>query len=145
MKRLLYLMLLATVGLTSCELETSDNGDLDGQWQMYQLDTLATNGITDMRDSTIFWAVQMNLLELKHPKGHLLKNIVCHFERKGDSLIVNHPRYNDRMESNPEVVDVAVLNKYGISNLREAFFVYRLNSNRMDLQSDCFRLHFRKY
>ena len=39
--------------LVSCELETSGNKQLDGYWQMSQVDTLATGGITDTREALI--------------------------------------------------------------------------------------------
>ena len=131
--------------LSSCTLETSNNGKLDGFWQLTQLDTIATGGITDMREKNAFWAVQMHLLEVKEPSGNTSQNVIFRFERRGDSLIINQPRYNDRRNGDPVITDPSLLNKHGIYHLREGFFVGRLDNNYMDLQSDRFRFHFRKY
>ena len=119
--------------LSSCTLETSNNGKLDGFWQLTQLDTIATGGITDMREKNAFWAVQMHLLEVKEPSGNTSQNVI------------NQPRYNDRRNGDPAITDPSLLNKHGIYHLREGFFVGRLDNNYMDLQSDRFRFHFRKY
>ena len=64
MKKLLFLVPLAAILCLSCELETSDNGDLDGFWQLKQVDTLQ-GGTKDMRGSGVFWAVQTDLLEAR--------------------------------------------------------------------------------
>ena len=49
---------------TSCELETSGNGDLDGFWHLVQVDTLQTGGVNDTSKELFFWSFQVNLLEL---------------------------------------------------------------------------------
>ena len=50
--------------LTSCELETSHNGNLDGQWHLVSVDTLSTGGVKDMSDDLVFWAFQVNMMEI---------------------------------------------------------------------------------
>lgn len=144
MKRLLYIIITGTM-LASCTLETSNNGKLDGFWQLTQLDTISTGGITDMRENNAFWSVQMHLLEVREPSGNSYKNVIFRFERKGDSLIISQPRYNDRRNGDPEITDPSLLHQHGIYRLREGFFVGRLDNSYMDLQSDRFRFHFRKY
>lgn len=145
MKRLVYIYMVLGMMMTSCTLETSDNGDLDGFWQLYQLDTLSTGGVADMREKTIFFAVQMRLLEIKNPSGDAHKNVIFRFEHQGDSLVIYNPRFNNREESDPEITDPSVLNQYGLYRLRESFFVSNLNDSNMDLKSDRFWFHFRKY
>lgn len=46
MKKIIGALSLAVMMLTlsSCEVETSQNGDLDGFWHLEQVDTLATGG-----------------------------------------------------------------------------------------------------
>ena len=46
MKKIIGVLSLAVMMLTlsSCEVETSQNGDLDGFWHLEQVDTLATGG-----------------------------------------------------------------------------------------------------
>ena len=41
MKRLIFVLTIC-MALVACDIETSGNGDLDGFWQLRQVDTLAT-------------------------------------------------------------------------------------------------------
>ena len=49
----------------SCELETSNNGDLDGMWHLVRVDTLSTSGVKYMEDDKIYWLFQFKLLQLE--------------------------------------------------------------------------------
>lgn len=51
--------------MTACEFETSGNGDLDGLWQLTQQDSVGTTASRDMRQSGIYWAVQVRLLQIQ--------------------------------------------------------------------------------
>ena len=46
MKKIIGILFFAVLvfTLSSCEIETSQNGDLDGFWHLEQVDTLATGG-----------------------------------------------------------------------------------------------------
>ena len=141
-----YFLTLLPLCLSSCEFEASSNGDLDGFWQITQLDTLSTGGTTDMRERNAFWAVQHRFLEMKSPSGNAHRNVLFRFEHKGDSLILTDPYINNREESDIQVTDPAELEEFaGISQLRESFFVARLDGDKMDLQNKRFILHFRRY
>ena len=59
---LLSILMLAT--WTSCELETSNNGALDGYWRLQQVDTLQTKGTADLSAQRLFWSVQGKILML---------------------------------------------------------------------------------
>jgi hypothetical protein len=145
MKRIYSILLFACcLGLVSCELESSDNGNLDGFWQLYQTDTLTTGGVTDMRSAPAYWAVQHHLLEIKHVANTQM-NVLFSFAHQGDSLILSDPYFNNRDSSDIKITDAALLHPYGISRLRESFFVEQLNGNRMRLRTDRLRFHFRKY
>ena len=141
----IFLFFYSFILPSSCTLETSNNGKLDGFWQLTQLDTIATGGVTDMREKNAFWAVQMHFLEIKNTSGYIYGNVLFRFEHNRDSLIIFSPRYNNRNAGDPEITDPKELNEYGIYHLRESFFVGRLNGDYMDLQSDRFRFHFRRY
>ena len=58
MRKIIYILALCTF-LVSCELETSGNKELDGYWQMNQVDTLSTGGVADTREALIYWGVQV--------------------------------------------------------------------------------------
>ena len=69
MKQLTIKSLLATLATTlllaSCNVETSDNGPLDGFWHLERVDTLATGGTTDYSSGYVFWGVQKDLIYIK--------------------------------------------------------------------------------
>jgi hypothetical protein len=64
MKRIVYILMLSVM-LVSCELETSGNKELDGYWQMSQVDTLSTGGVADTREALVYWGVQGKLLQIR--------------------------------------------------------------------------------
>ena len=127
--------------LGSCTLETSDNGDLDGLWQLYSLDSLATGASADMRSSHVFWAVQCQLLEARSRETQVL----FRFNNTGDSLLLSDPYINNRDSSDIKVTDAAMLAPLGINNLGEHFGIKALSSDKMVLEAPTLRLYFRKY
>ena len=142
MKRFI-LFLSALVLLTACELHTSDNGDLDGYWQLTQMDTLANNRSGDMRSSRIFWAVQGKMLEMRCERVYYIINY--HFSHENGQLRLFEPIISVREISDSTVTDPATLHFYGITRLEEVLDVQQLDADRMTLQSDLYRFHFRKY
>lgn len=143
MRRLLYFT-LSLIMITSCTLDSSDNGALDGYWQLSSIDTLANGHSVNMRDSGIFWAFNFNLLvtrSTKEPLGEILYD----FEKTEDNLILSNPYILYRDSSDIKVTDVNLLKKYGVNSLLETFTIEHLNSNKMVLQSNLVRLNFRKY
>lgn len=140
MKRLIYSFLLAAA-LGSCTLETSNNGRLDGFWQLYSLDSLSSGTSVDMRGSHVFWAIQVRLLEASNND----ERILLRFNHTGDSLFLSDPYANDRDSSDIKVTDVSRLAPLGINKLEEHFAVKALNSDNMVLEAPTLRLHFRKY
>ena len=51
---------LLLMSLTSCEIETSENGDLDGYWHLEQVDTLATGGVCIIEINVYFGEFSTN-------------------------------------------------------------------------------------
>lgn len=150
MKKLLYLALTACICFTACDFETSDNGDLDGYWQLRQVDTL-NGGSTDMRNSGLFWSVQVNLLEI-HDNITPTNSILFRFEKSGDILRIWNPIVNNRPISDSIVKSPNTLAYYYVesyykpdSTLEAILHIQELGSERMVLQNDSYRLHFRKY
>ena len=143
MRRLLYFT-LSLIMISSCTLDSSDNGALDGYWQLSSIDTLANGHSVNMRDSGIFWAFNFNLLvtrSTKEPLGEILYD----FENTDDNLILSNPYILYRDSSDIKVTDVNLLKKYGVNSLLESFTIEHLNSNKMVLQSNMLRLNFKKY
>jgi len=139
---LLSAILLGVV--TGCELERSDNGQLDGFWQLKTIDTLATAGTCDMRYSNLTWAFQGKILELRNATN-ILRDYLMRFNHDGDSLIVNSPYIIARNSGDVRVDNPLMLAPFGINRLEEHFHILHLSSSAMTLESDRLRLHFRKY
>ena len=149
MKKLFYILFTFCIALTACDFETSNNGDIDGYWQLSQLDTL-TGGSTDMRHANLFWSVQVKLLEIRNIEAPL-RSILCRFHQDGDSLRIWNPVFNDRNISDslalPKDLDFYNLDyRVNAENMLESSLkIYQLDSERMVLTNSRFRFHFRKY
>lgn len=129
--------LLMSAFLASCDLERSDNGDLDGIWKLQEIDSLATGKHVDTSSSSLAFAVQAHLLQLNGGG----KMVLCRFEHKADSLVV----YDPYIDHKTPVEDVKVLKPYGFTGLRQAFLIEKLNSKRMVLKTEDLRMWFEKY
>lgn len=155
MKRYILIMVTAVLVLVSCDIETSDNGKLDGFWHLERVDTLDSGGAWDCSNEQIFWGVQMHLIEAKD-FGHTdtIQRLYFRFRQTGDSLIINNVYENHWHEDNPDTnvggdVPVETPNEhtrhYGINNIPEGFAKERLDGSRMVLKSNELRLTFRKF
>ena len=113
--------------LAACEFETSGNGDLDGLWQLTQQDSVGTQTSQDMRQSGIFWAVQVRLLQIKSgpQKGYYRFN-----------------RSNGRLR-----LYSADLDKEGNADTTSLYNyrLLKLNGSNMVLEDEKVKLSFRKY
>lgn len=146
MKKGLYLLtsLLCLAGFfASCDIRLSDNGDLDGYWQLARVDTLH-GGITDVCDRRLFWSVQAQLLQVSD-LTYRHDACILRFEHTGSTLRVHTPYLVDHAGSDVPVSDAALLEPYGIQRLDETFTVERLDGKLMTLKGDCLRLEFNRY
>lgn len=130
--------------LTECTFETSDNGDLDGYWQLTAIDTLATAHTADMRHSGIYWAVQVRLLLIRDVTVNS-PNVLFRFEKTAETLTISNPVIDERDVSDIKVENPDILHPYGIYRLKETFRILQLDSQNMVLENQDFRMHFRKY
>ena len=130
MKKLLKIFLGSlslSVALTACEFETSDNGDLDGLWQLTQQDSVRTGASKDMRSSGVYWAVQVRLLQIQGGSRRGYYRFT-----HSDGWLRLRPADVDK-EGNE---DTTTLYSYRVR---------ALNSSKMVLDDDTVRLSFRKY
>lgn len=142
MKGLFLYIIGVALLLVGCEMEHSDNGDLDGLWQLRALDSLYNGQTVDMRDRQVTWGFQGTLLETRSKRS---KTYILRFAHEADILKLYSPYVSDRDHGDVKVEDAAGLNALGINKLEESFKVLHLSSDQMDLQSETLRLHFRKY
>lgn len=133
--------------LGSCEIETSDNGKLDGFWQLATITTIATEEVEDVTAEGLTWGFQGRLLQLREATLEMgyFTNILCRFEQTNTTLTVSSPVYNNRDTGDPAVEDIAELRRFGISALTETFTIVELTSSRLKLKSPTLQLELRKY
>lgn len=142
MKKITFLF-AAFLLLTSCEIEFSNNGKLDGFWQMIAVDTLATQHTSDLKTSGRTWAFQGRLLEMRDTKGGYSDLYFC-FEHRGDSLFLDSPYLSDRDVDDIKITDVNIVRPYGVNGLKEGFEIESLSNNKLILRSKTLRLMLRK-
>ena len=148
-----FLIGAALLLLASCDIETSDNGKLDGFWHLERVDTLATGGVTDYSNMYVFWGVQKDLIFIKDT-GSDVASYYLRFNQTADNIDVTRAYLNNAHEDNPnvdqggdipvEVVDDA-LRRLGINEIPESFRKETLNSKRMVLATEKLRLWFKRF
>lgn len=158
MKQLTIKSLLATLATTlllaSCNVETSDNGPLDGFWHLEQVDTLATGGTTDYSSGYVFWGVQKDLIYIKDSSNSSVGAYYLRFSQTNDSLHITKIYLDHGHEDNPyheqggdipvEAIDIN-LRFLGLNALPEHFKKEAINGNRMILSTKKLRLKFKKF
>ena len=142
MKKITFLF-AAFLLLTSCEIEFSNNGKLDGFWQLIAVDTLATQHTSDLKTSGRTWAFQGRLLEMRDTKGGY-SDLYFSFEHRGDSLFLDSPYLSDRDADDIKITDVNIVRPYGVNGFKEGFEIESLSNNKLILRSKTLRLMLRK-
>ena len=143
MKKITFLF-AAFLLLTSCEIEFSNNGKLDGFWQLIAVDTLATQHTSDLKTSGRTWAFQGRLLEMRDTKGGY-SDLYFSFEHRGDSLFLDSPYLSDRDADDIKITDINIVRPYGVNGLKEGFEIESLSNNKLLLRSKTLRLLFKKH
>ena len=131
------------LAFAACDIHTSDNGDLDGYWQLRSVDTLS-GGTCDMRDSMKFWAFHADLLQMRDIHEDI-RNIFMRFDISDNVMTLSKPIIDWRDSSDMVLKDYTMLRHYGIHNVPETLKVITLNSSTMVLENNVLRLNFRKY
>jgi len=131
------------VAFSSCDMETSDNGKLDGLWQLTTIDTLSTGCKADVRENGISWAFQGKLLEVRSSDGQ--RDVIYRFNHTEGNLQLSAPYISKREEGDIKVEDLERVRIYGISQLEPTYRVVQLEKNWMCLEDGVLILSFRKY
>jgi len=138
-----HLLCLAAL-LTACNVERSDNGPLDGFWQLSRVDTLSTGGVSDLREAGLTWAFQGKLLELRHASNRD-RDYYMSFSHSGDSLLLFGAHHLLREQGDTLLGNWAPLAPFGVNSLNQRFKVLQLGSQQMCLRSDRLKLTLRRY
>ncbi len=148
----LSILSLFIIGLlfVSCDIETSDNGNFDGYWHLERVDTLATSGHSDLSEKRVFWAVQMNLIQLRgadrKDEGGEGRECYEAFKLEQSVLTLSNPHEKNREAEDPIITEenMYLLTPYGINSLTERFDVLKMDADEMVLRSSLLQLKFRK-
>jgi hypothetical protein len=142
MKKIVYIFSTLLL-LSSCDLETSNNGNLDGYWHLERVDTLSTLGSLDLSQEKLFWAFQKDLLQLRGDK----QEFYLRFNHHDDQLDLSDPHLKDREKDDPAISSstMYLILPYGINEEQESFQVVTLNSDDMVLRNQDLQLWFRKF
>ena len=141
--KLFITFIIGLLVFTSCDIETSGNGKLDGYWHLVKVDTLQTGGSLDLSNSKIFWSVQSNLLDMIDRQGDA-GELLFTFEHKGDSLLLSNPYIPKWDGDDTPIDDVAKLRPFGINSLNQKFLIESLSGGKMMIKDDRLRLCFKK-
>lgn len=141
MRKLIYSIIVCMAAM-SCTFETSDNGKLDGFWQLQQLDSLPGNIPTDMHDQDIYWSIQRHLLEVKRINYY---GIFFRFDNANDSLVIYDPYMDMRDSSDIKLTNDSLFAPIGLRGLTDSFAIVSLTNDKLILESKYRRLYFRKY
>lgn len=135
---------LCALFCVSCEVETHSNGNIDGNWHLVKIDTLATAGTLDLNNSRIFWGFQANMVQLRD--NDLPDTVyIMRFAKEDKTLTLSDPHINDREKGDPIAELTPAFLHFGVNKKEEPFTIEQLKSTRMTLLSDMLRLTFKKH
>lgn len=134
---------IVTAALCSCDLETYDNGKLDGMWRLTGIDTLETSGSKNMDGTKLYWSFQGKLLQMDD-KNNVEQKFLLRFEKNDSSLRLYDPYIYDRENGDKPLSDPKMLAPYGINSLEENCKLDYLGSSNMTLKTKTLRLSFKK-
>lgn len=154
--RVLHIAFVALIGtfvmlFSSCEMETSKNGDLDGYWHLESIDTLENGGTCDFSARKVFWGIEHKLILIRDLNVGPFDGFYMRFDQAGDSLLIpkayrKNQNYHEGDDDAPiSADDMEDLRKYGINNLPEGFAKEALSGSKMILRSKTLRLKFKKF
>lgn len=152
MMKIMGLLAFGTLAvLTSCTMESSDNGSLDGFWHLERIDTLSTGNSGDYSQKRIFWGVEHKLISIKDVDSGGEK-FYLRFEQTSDQLQITKAYidhwHQDKGENGGDIpVEEPTddLRQLGVNALPETFQKEALDGGKMILKSSMLRLYFKKF
>lgn len=151
--KIVHAMMVAFVAISmfafsSCELESSDNGKLDGFWHLESIDSLENGKTVDMSELHVFWGIEYKLIAATQYDNNT-ERMFFRFEQTSDSLKITQAFINHGHQDNGGDIPLTGvtndLRYYGINNLPEGFAKEALSGSKMILRSKTLRLKFKKF
>lgn len=148
MKRYIYrlLILLTIIATSSCESYLV-NDELDGFWQVLNIEDKQNDNITNCNGDT-YYSFQRELVLVSYvlpnrPIGQMKENYIAYFTRENDSIYMTDFRiYLDREGKQAELQG---LKKFGLHDTFNTFHIEKLNSEELILNSDKTRIILKKH
>lgn len=143
--RKIMITIVCALLLTACDVETSDNGQLDGFWLLERVENAQggqgtqDEGIVLSPSADVYWGIQHRLLNAR--SGSL--SVVCQITYTGDSLLLGQPYLDDRDYGDAVVTDVKVVQPLGIHSLDARYAVRHLTASSLVIADNKHTLHFR--
>lgn len=151
--KIVHAMMVAFVAISmfafsSCELESSDNGKLDGFWHLESIDSLENGKTVDMSKLHVFWGIEYKLIAATQYDNNT-ERMFFRFEQTSDSLKITQAFINHGHQDNGGDIPLTEvtndLRYYGINNLPEGFAKEALSGSKVILRSKTLRLKFKKF
>ena len=151
--KIVHAMMVAFVAISmfafsSCELESSDNGKLDGFWHLESIDSLENGKTVDMSKLHVFWGIEYKLIAATQYDNNT-ERMFFRFEQTSDSLKITQAFINHGHQDNGGDIPLTEvtndLRYYGINNLPEGFAKEALSGSKIILRSKTLRLKFKKF
>lgn len=151
--KIVHAMMVAFVAISmfafsSCELESCDNGKLDGFWHLESIDSLENGKTVDMSKLHVFWGIEYKLIAATQYDNNT-ERMFFRFEQTSDSLKITQAFINHGHQDNGGDIPLTEvtndLRYYGINNLPEGFAKEALSGSKMILRSKTLRLKFKKF
>ena len=138
--------LLITVTIFSCDSYLI-NGDLDGFWQVVNIED-KRNGEITYPQGDIYYSFQQELVLISFvspttPTGQMKENYIAYFSYVNDSITMGDFRIY--LDKDGKQVPLERLEKFGLYDIYSTFRVDKLNKKSMILDSKDSRIVFRKY
>lgn len=144
-------IILSMALLSSCTLESSDNGDLDGFWHLESIDSLQSGKTVDVSNQKIFWGVEYKMIAARK-ENKVGESFYFRFEQTSDSLkitkvYIDHWHQDQGVDGGDIPLGVVTdnLRLYGVNAIPEGFAKEALSGSKMILRSKTVRLNFRKF
>lgn len=148
MKKYTYILIaLFTAVLTSSCESYQIHGDLDGFWQVQSIENKQTGDIIKC-DGDRYYSFQRELVLVSYvspniPTGQMKENYIAYFTHEKDSIAMTDFRiYIDKEAT---LVPISNLQKFGLFETHNTFYVENLNRTSLILNSDKARIVMKKY
>lgn len=147
MKRQIYtIMTLFVLVLTSCESYLV-NGDLDGFWQVKSIEDKQTGNIAHC-NGDIYYSFQRELVlvsctQSSNPTGQMKENYIAYFTHENDTITMTDFRIY--LDKDGKQAPQQNLEKFGLYELYNVFYVEKLNNKVLVLNSSKSRITLLKY